>query len=49
MLRTDHLYIEEPRLHGVDLGLPFAEVVDGEVQGPLGHEVGVSAVELLAA
>ena len=46
-IRTDHLYIEEPRLHGIDFSLPFAEVIDSQVEGPLGHEVRMSAVEFL--
>lgn len=45
--RTDDLYIEEPRLHGVHFSLPFAEVIDGKVESSLGHEVGMSAVEFL--
>lgn len=47
MIRTDDLYIEEPRLHGINFSLSFAEVVDSQVEGPLGHEVGMSAVEFL--
>lgn len=47
MIRTDDLYIEEPRLHGVHFSLPFAEVIDGKVEGSLGHEVRMSAIELL--
>lgn len=47
MIRTDDLYIEEPRLHGVHFSLPFAEVIDGKVEGSLGHEMRMSAIELL--
>jgi hypothetical protein len=45
MIKTNHLYIEEPGLHGIHFCLPFAEVIDSKVQCSLGHEVRVSAVE----
>jgi hypothetical protein len=47
VIRRNHLDIEEPGLHGVHLCLPLAEIIDSQVEGSLGHEVGVSAVEFL--